>query len=89
MRGACTSAERPDETLVVVYGGRCRTRSDAIVTILSLLPRPWSSLAWMRLVPRPVRDRVYDLVARHRRRWFGRPEACLTSLGKYRDRFLG
>jgi predicted DCC family thiol-disulfide oxidoreductase YuxK len=43
----------------------------------------------MRLVPRPVRDRVYDLVARHRRRWFGRPEACLTSLGKYRDRFLG
>jgi len=89
MRGACSSTDRLDGTLVVMHGGRCRTRSDAVVTVLSLLPRPWSYLAWMRLVPRPWRDRVYDQVARHRATWFGRPQACMTSLGGYRDRFLG
>ena len=47
-------------------------RSDAVLRVLAGLGRPWSALRVLRVVPRPVRDAVYDLVARHRHRWFGR-----------------
>ena len=70
----------PDGTIVVIYRGDYRTKSEAIATAFGLLPRPWSALAGMRWVPSPVRDRAYDLVARHRRRWFGGPLSCPTWL---------
>lgn len=51
-------------------------RSDAILAILDELGGPWRLLALTRVVPRPIRDWLYDLVGRHRYRWFGRYEAC-------------
>ncbi|MBF8256540.1 MAG: hypothetical protein HW375_1447 [Anaerolineales bacterium] len=86
--GGCTSDERLDGTMVLVYGGRCRTRSEALLTILRLLPPPWPWLTAFAFVPRRVRDRAYDLVARHRSKWFGRRRVCMTSLADFRDRFL-
>ena len=42
----------------------------------------------MRAVPRPLRDRVYDAIARNRFRWFGRADACLVPTPALRERFL-
>ena len=86
--GGCATDELLDETMVLVYGGRCRTRSEALLTILRLLPPPWPWLMAFAVVPRGARDWAYDLVARNRSKVFGRPETCMTSLGGYRDRFL-
>jgi predicted DCC family thiol-disulfide oxidoreductase YuxK len=76
------------ETLVLSYQGRCQTRSEALLTILGRLPPPWPLLVVLRVVPRGLRDRGYDFVARNRAKWFGRPKVCMTSLAEYRDRFL-
>jgi len=84
----CASDERLDETMVLVYGGRCRTRSEAILAILGLLPAPWPLLTVFAIVPKRARDWGYDLVARNRSKVFGRPQACMTSVGGYRGRFL-
>jgi predicted DCC family thiol-disulfide oxidoreductase YuxK len=40
------------------------------------------------IVPRPLRDAIYDLVARRRYRWFGRRETCMVPGPGIRDRFL-
>ena len=88
LRSACGPAHRTEETMVLVVGGRCRTRSEAMLAILGLLPAPWPLLTVFAIVPRRARDWGYNLVARHRSKVFGRPEACMTSLGGYRDRFL-
>jgi len=37
---------------------------------------PWSLLGLARVVPRPVRDRVYDWIARRRHRWFAPALSC-------------
>ena len=54
------------------------------------LPRPppcgWST-AFMA-VPRPLRDWVYDFVASHRYRWFGRRDVCMVPTPELRSRFL-
>jgi predicted DCC family thiol-disulfide oxidoreductase YuxK len=39
-------------------------------------------------VPRPLRDLVYDWVARHRYAWFGKREICMVPAQAWRDRFL-
>jgi len=67
------------DTVMVIAGGatapRLLVRSDAALFVLSRLPAPWRWLALARALPRPLRDRVYDLVARHRRRLFPAPGA--------------
>lgn len=40
------------------------------------------------LIPRPLRDQLYDFVARHRYRWFGQRDACMMPTPEIRDRFL-
>jgi len=86
--GACAPDKRLDETLVLVHRARCETRSDAILTILGLLPAPWPVFRGLCIVPRRLRDWTYDFVARRRTRWFGRTTVCMTSLAAYADRFF-
>lgn len=70
----------PDQTDTVVLvdeAGRAWTRSTAALRIARDLRAPWSLLGRAGLlVPRPVRDAVYGLVSRNRRKWFGGPDAC-------------
>ncbi len=75
-------------TVVLVEGDRSWVRSDAVLRICRLLPRPWPALAGLWIVPRPLRDAVYALIADRRRRWFGRRSTCLISAPGWEDRFL-
>jgi predicted DCC family thiol-disulfide oxidoreductase YuxK len=86
--GRCRSGARLDGTMVLVSDGECRTRSEAVLAILGWLPPPWRWLRVLTIVPRPVRDRIYDLIARHRTKWFGRKQVCMTSIAAQGDRFL-
>jgi predicted DCC family thiol-disulfide oxidoreductase YuxK len=42
----------------------------------------------LRLLPRPLRDWVYDIVARNRYRWFGKVEACALLTPEQKSRLL-
>ena len=83
------SAASLHETFLVIEGGQAFTRSDGAIAIARLLRAPWRWLAVCRLVPRSVRDGVYDVVARHRYRWFGRRENCTVVPPHQRYRFIG
>jgi predicted DCC family thiol-disulfide oxidoreductase YuxK len=63
-------------TVTVIDEGREYTRSDAVLHLLGYLRQPWPALRVLAVVPRPVRDAVYDWVAAHRYRWFGRRDTC-------------
>ena len=75
------------ETNAVILADRAYFKSDAAIEVLSRLPR-WSWVRVMRLVPRPVRDGVYDLVARNRYRLFGRTQTCLVPTPELARHFL-
>lgn len=76
------------DTIVLVADGRTYVRSDAVLEIATRLPAPWSWLRWLRIVPRPIRDAAYRVVARHRVRWFGRRTECRIPTPALRARFL-
>lgn len=75
------------QTNAVILEGRIWFKSDAAVKVLRALPatRPAGLL---RLVPRRVRDPVYDLIAGNRYRIFGRTDACMVPSPEDRTRFL-
>lgn len=76
------------DSVVLLADGVLFTKSEAALRIASYLTRPWRWLRLLRIVPRPLRDWVYDLVARHRHRWFGGNLRCDLIPSELRDRFL-
>ncbi|WP_374406731.1 thiol-disulfide oxidoreductase DCC family protein [Pelagerythrobacter sp.] len=76
------------ETFILVEGDRVRRNSDAALAIAEGLGWPWRALGALRIVPRPLRDAVYGLVARNRYRWFGRRERCFVPTPEQARRVL-
>ncbi len=76
------------ESIVLVEGDRVFRRSDAVLRIARKLKGPWPALALFTVVPRPIRDRVYDWIARNRYRWFGKRDTCRIPTPELRARFL-
>jgi predicted DCC family thiol-disulfide oxidoreductase YuxK len=78
---------RPD-SVALVAGGRVLWKSSAALAVARRLGWPWPLLGLFAVVPRPLRDLVYDFVARRRLRWFGRQETCMVPTKELRARFL-
>lgn len=77
--------------LIAAQRGELRValRSAAVIGALRLAGGPWRLAAsLLALVPRPLRDRAYDVVAKRRQRWFGRYPNCPPPPAAWRDRFL-
>lgn len=76
------------ETLIVVNGETALRDSDAVLAIYSALGWPWRALGAFRLVPRPIRDPLYRLIARNRYRLFGQRQTCWVPDERLRARVL-
>jgi predicted DCC family thiol-disulfide oxidoreductase YuxK len=76
------------DSFIVIEHGRLYLRSAAALRLLRHLRMPWPLLRAFIVVPRPLRDWVYDFVARRRYRWFGTRDACLVPTPATRARFL-
>ncbi len=77
------------DSVVLVEGDRAYIESTAALRAARLLGFPWSLLAALLVVPRPIRDWGYKLIARNRYRLFGRSESCRMPTEELRARFLG
>jgi predicted DCC family thiol-disulfide oxidoreductase YuxK len=82
-------ANLPDSVVVLVDDGRLLTRSDAFIHILRGLGGFWRVLgAIIAVIPRAIRDGVYNFISRVRYRIFGRrPEVCPVAPPELRARF--
>ncbi|HUL07145.1 MAG TPA: thiol-disulfide oxidoreductase DCC family protein [Candidatus Acidoferrum sp.] len=76
------------ETFYLIDGGAVFEKSTAVLRMVGYLRWPWPLLKVLRIVPRPLRDWLYDRVARNRYRWFGRRETCLVPAPEIARRFL-
>ena len=77
-----------DRTILLIEDHSLYTRSTAALRALRHLRGPARWLYPLILVPKVLRDPIYDVVARNRIRWFGRLDACLVPSPGTRDRFI-
>ncbi|KAL4639194.1 hypothetical protein ACB092_03G200000 [Castanea dentata] len=64
--------------LFVEGPGLYHQASTAALKVMSYLPLPYSALSTLLVVPTPLRDPVYDYIAKRRYNWFGKSEDCLV-----------
>jgi predicted DCC family thiol-disulfide oxidoreductase YuxK len=76
------------ESMVLVEGDKTYRKSTAALLIARRLDGPWPLLWALLVIPRPLRDAVYDWIGRRRYRWFGKREACWRPQADLAERFL-
>jgi len=75
-------------SFVLLDNNKTYTRSSGALRVVKKLGFPWSILYIFWIIPGPVRDRIYDWVARNRYRWFGKKETCWLPRPEWKERFL-
>ena len=76
------------ETFLLLEQGRIFTKSTAALKILKELSGYWPLFYLGIMIPRSLRDTVYDYLARRRYRWMGKADTCRVSTSAERERFL-
>ena len=64
------------DNVVYVRLGKSRTKSDAILSIAVDIGGVYKAASLFYLIPKWIRDMVYDAFARRRYGWFGKNELC-------------
>ena len=74
--------------LILIEGNRAHDRSSACLRIAGKLNFPWRLLFPLLIIPKPLRDFIYGIIASARYRWFGKKESCSLPQGEDQARFL-
>jgi predicted DCC family thiol-disulfide oxidoreductase YuxK len=77
-----------DETYMLIANGRAFTASRGYLELCRILGGGWRILRVAAIIPEPLRDRVYALIARNRYRWFGKAGYCELLTAAQRRRLL-
>jgi predicted DCC family thiol-disulfide oxidoreductase YuxK len=75
-------------SFVFVEKGKVFTRSTAALRVCRYMKGLWPLMYGFMIVPRFIRDGIYDWVAANRYKWFGKKEVCMVPTGSMRARFL-
>ena len=76
------------ETLVLVEEGQVYLGSTAALRVARLLRGGWPLFYALIIIPKGVRDRIYQWIGKHRYQWFGRRASCRMPTASERAHFL-
>lgn len=63
-------------TVILCMNDKTYIKSMAVLKIAGRLRFPWPLLTVFYIIPRFLRDKAYDVIARNRSRWFGKRDSC-------------
>src|SRR5690348_5792030 len=75
-------------SIMVLENGVLYQRSDAILRILANLGGFWYVLSGFRIIPKFIRDAMYNLIAKNRYRIFGKKDQCMIPTPELNARFM-
>lgn len=76
------------DSFVLIENGRVYHRSTAALRVARKLRGLWPLLYVFIIVPRTVRDTIYNWIARNRYRWFGKKDECWLPTPDLKERFI-
>ena len=75
------------DSFILIEKGVLYFKSSGFIRVAAALRQPWCWMAWIRAIPRTVRDWGYDRVARNRYRLFGKYDRCMLPDPAVANRF--
>lgn len=76
------------DSIFYLKGDKIYSKSSAVLTAMSDMGGIWKLLLFFKLIPAPIRDQVYDVVAKNRYKMFGKHETCRLPTPEERAKFL-
>ncbi len=86
--GKKVRAEGELSSVILFYRGKYYTKSGAVLQVARLLGGWMLLLMPGYILPKFVRDAIYDAVAKRRYKWFGRKDECMIPTPELKARFL-
>jgi predicted DCC family thiol-disulfide oxidoreductase YuxK len=81
-------AKNEFESFILMRGDKYYLKSTGVLKMLRELRGIWKAFYIFIVIPRPVRDFLYDLIAKSRYRIFGKQDTCMIPTPELKDRFL-
>ena len=75
-------------SFILIEGDKTYTRSTAALRIAKKLGGGWKLLYGLMIIPRFIRNAVYNLIAKNRYKWFGKKDECMVPTPELKERFL-
>jgi predicted DCC family thiol-disulfide oxidoreductase YuxK len=76
------------ESVILIDGNKVFYRSDAALRITKYLGAAWPLMQVFYIIPRFIRDAIYNYIGKNRYRWFGKRESCMIPTPELRSLFL-
>jgi len=77
------------ESFILLENDKVYLRSTAALRIAKKLNGLWPLLYGFIIVPRFIRDAVYNYIAKNRYKWFGKQESCWVPTPELKSKFIG
>ena len=76
------------DTVVLIQDGKTFTKSDVALQLAKNMNGVWKLFRIFSIVPKFIRDGVYDVISKNRYRWFGKQDACMIPTPELKKMFL-
>ncbi|MCK6648528.1 MAG: thiol-disulfide oxidoreductase DCC family protein [Bacteroidia bacterium] len=76
------------DSIILIEDDQFNVKSSAILRITKKLNGAYPLFSGLIIIPKFVRDAVYDLIARNRYKWFGKKESCMIPTSDVKERFI-
>jgi predicted DCC family thiol-disulfide oxidoreductase YuxK len=80
--------ENEFESFVFIDGDKAYTKSTAALQVAKNLGSFWKTFYAFIIIPKPIRDFAYSLIAKNRYKMFGKRESCMIPTPELKSRFL-
>ena len=75
-------------SFILIENNKAYTRSTGALRIAKKLNGLWPLLYGFIIIPKFIRDSIYNWVAGNRYKWFGKKDACMIPTPELKARFL-
>lgn len=75
-------------SLLYIENNKIYDKSNAALQIIKHLNTPLNWLFTFVIIPKTVRDYLYNFIAKNRYKWFGKKECCMIPSPELKERFL-
>ena len=76
------------DSIVLIENGNVYIKSSAALRIAKKMSNLWPLFFALLIIPRFMRDGVYDFIAKNRYKWFGKKEQCMIPTLGLKEKFL-
>ena len=75
-------------SFILIDGSKAYKSSTAGLRLYNKLPWYWKWTQVFWIVPQFIRDRIYNVIAKNRYKWFGKRDSCMIPTEDVKNRFI-